>query len=386
MAKERKHQMSKKSRNEYVTAIRGRYLQGRRVEKTRILDEFVATTGYHRKHAIRVLRTEVPEFRREKRGRKRIYTGDVVSALARIWRICGCICGKRLQPFVSEMVVVLERHGELKLDSESKRLLLQMSAATIDRRLAPFRQQQRRSLSTTKPGTLLKEAVPVRTFADWNDAKPGFMEVDLVAHCGDSAEGQYIQTLTAVDISTGWTECLALEQRNQKAVSAAVERLRQRLPFPLLGIDSDNDSAFINGTLIRYCRTKRITFTRSRPYRKNDQAHVEQKNWSIVRRTIGYERYESSASLELIRTIYADLQLYVNFFQPVLKLVSKQRNGAKVYKRYDTARTPHQRVMVSRDVVAKDKLRLHHTYLSLNPVELRDRIDATLKQLWLLSR
>ena len=386
MAKERKHQMSKKSRDELVTAIQGRYLQGSRKEKTRILDELVATTGYHRKHAIRVLRTAVPEYRREKRGRKRVYTGDVVSALAHIWRICGCICGKRLQPFLAEMVAVLERHGELKLDSESKRLLMQMSAATIDRRLAPFRQQQRRGLSTTKPGTLLKEAVPVRTFADWNDAKPGFMEMDLVAHCGDSAEGQYLQTLTAVDICTGWTECLALEQRNQKAVSAAVERLRQRLPFPLLGIDSDNDSAFINGTLIHYCRSQRITFTRSRPYRKNDQAHVEQKNWSIVRRTIGYERYESSAALELIRAVYADLQLYVNFFQPVLKLVGKKRHGAKVHKRYDTARTPHQRIMVSSNVTAKDKLRLHHTYLSLNPVELRDRIDANLKQLWQLSR
>jgi hypothetical protein len=385
MAEERKHQMSKKSRDEYVMAIQGRYLQGSRIEKTQILDEFVATTGYHRKHAIRVLRTAVPEYRREKRGRKRVYTGDVVRALARIWHICGCICGKRLQPFLGEMVVVLERHGELKLDSESKELLMQMSAATIDRRLAPFRQQQRRGLSTTKPGTLLKEAVPVRTFADWNDAKPGFMEIDLVAHCGASAEGQYLQTLTAVDICTGWTECLALEQRNQKAVSAAVERLRQRLPFPLLGMDSDNDSAFINGTLIRYCRSQRITFTRSRPYRKNDQAHVEQKNWSIVRRTIGYERYESSAALELLRAIYADLQLYVNFFQPVLKLVSKHRDGPKVHKRYDTARTPHQRIMGSSDVTAKDKLRLHHIYLSLNPVELRDRIDANLKQLWQLS-
>jgi hypothetical protein len=386
MTKEKKHQMSKKSKDDYVAAIQDRYLQGGRADKTRILDEFVATTGHHRKHAIRLLRTARPEHRREKRGRKRIYTGNVVSALTQIWRICGCICGKRLQPFMPEIVAVLERHGELQLDPDSKRLLLQMSASTIDRRLAPFRQQQRRGLSTTKPGTLLKEAVPVRTFADWDDARPGFMEMDLVAHCGDSAEGQYLQTLTAVDVSTGWTECLVLEQRNQKAVSTAVERLRQRLPFPLLGVDSDNDSAFINGTLIRYCRSQRITFTRSRPYRKNDQAHVEQKNWSIVRRTIGYKRYESAVALELIRSIYADLQLYVNFFQPVLKLVSKERHSAKVYKRYDIARTPHQRLMVSADVTAKDKLRLHHMYLSLNPVELRDRIDTNLKQLWQLDR
>jgi hypothetical protein len=279
--------MSKKSRDDLVKAIHPRYLQANKLKKGRILDQFVAATGCHRKHAIRRLRQGIPECRRERRGRKRSYTGDVVGHLARIWKICGHICGKRLQPFLPEMVAVLERHDELVIDDESKALLLQMSVATIDRLLARFRNQRGRGFSTTKPGTLLKDAIPVRTFADWDDAKPGFVEVDLVAHCGDSTHGQYVQTLTAVDVTTGWTECLALKHRSQRNVSAAIKQLRDRLPFPLLGIDSDNDGVFINETLLRYCTDEKVTFTRCRPYRKNDQAHVEQKNWLVVRWTIG---------------------------------------------------------------------------------------------------
>lgn len=374
--------MSKKSKDELTKRMHARYLQASRAEKTRILDEFVAATDYHRKHAIRKLRKGLPECRRERRGRQRTYTGDVVRVLAEIWRICGCICGKRLQPFIPEMVTVLERHNELVLDPETRALLLQMSAATIDRRLAPFRQQRGRGLSTTKPGTLLKDAIPIRTFADWDDAQPGFVEMDLVAHCGETTAGQYLQTLTATDVSTGWTECLALAKRSQIAVSQAVVELQARLPFPLLGVDSDNDSVFINETLQRHCEKQEITFTRSRAYKKNDQCFVEQKNWSIVRRTIGYRRYESDQALDLLESVYADLRLYVNFFQPVLKLVHKERQGSKVRKRYDEAKTPHQRAMISPDVSAKDKLRLQHRYLQLNPAALRRQIDANLKRLW----
>ncbi len=304
--------MSKNSKDELVKRTHPRYLQAGRAEKTRILDEFVAATGYHRKHAIRKLRKGIPECRRERRGRKRTYTGDAIGVLAKIWRICGCICGKRLHPFIPEVVAVLERHNELFVDPETKGLLLRMSASTIDRRLAPFRQQRGRGLSTTKPGTLLKDAIPVRTFTDWDDAKPGFLEMDLVAHCGDTIAGQYLQTLTATDVRSGWTECLALPQRSQRAVSAAMVELQARLPFPLLGVDSDNDSVFINDTLKRFCEMEQVTFTRSRPYKKNDQCYVEQKNWSVVRKTIGYRRYESTDALALFQAIYADLRLYVN--------------------------------------------------------------------------
>ncbi len=376
--------MSQQSKQELVKRLHPRYLQSSRIEKTKILDEFVAITGCHRKHAIRVLRKGVPHCPRERRGRQRIYTGAVISALAEIWHISGCICGKRLQPFLPEMVKTLERHGELKLDEETKTLLLQMSAATVDRRLRPFRAQAGRGLSTTKPGTLLKQSIPIRTFADWDDVQPGFTEIDLVAHCGESTQGAYLNTLTAVDIVTGWTECLVLPHRSQQAVATAVQTLQSRIPFPLLGLDCDNDSVFINETLQRHCEQHKITFTRSRPYRKNDQAHVEQRNGSIVRRTIGYRRYESPEALALFEAIYEDLHFYTNFFQPTLKLLFKKRQGSKVYKKHDKAQTPHQRAMQSPDVDKKAKLKLQQMYLRLNPAELRRRIDANLKTLWQL--
>ena len=315
--------MSEKGKRELVGRLRRRYLQARRSEKTKILDEFVAVTGLHRKSAIRALRRGY-QGQGERRGRKRIYTGSVVAALVKVWRVCGCICGKRLQPFMPEMVAVLERYEELVLDEQTRRLLQQMSAATIDRKLALFRQQQGRGLSTTKPGTLLKQSIPVRTFADWNEVDPGFVEIDLVAHCGVTTEGQYLNTLTATDIATGWTECFLLRHRSQIAVTEAMDLLRDRLPFPLLGIDSDNDSLFINGTLKRYCEAHQITFTRSRPWKKNDQAWVEQKNGAVVRATIGYRRYTTSAAAQHLEAIHDDLHAYVNFFQPVLTLVEKR--------------------------------------------------------------
>lgn len=376
--------MSKGSRDEVVKRIHPRYLAADKAEKGRILDEFVTTTGYHRKHAIRLLKHGPSPTRQERRGRRRTYSGETVRQLVFVWKVAGRVCGKRLQPFLPELVAALERHDELRLEATTRDQLLQMSASTIDRKLAPFRDG--REQTTTKPGSLLRQAIPIRTFAQWDDVVPGFLEVDLVAHCGDSTHGQFIQTLTATDIATGWTECLPLAHRSQENVSAAIQRLRQRLPFPLLGIDSDNDGAFINDTLCRECEASHITFTRCRPYHKNDQAHVEQKNWSVVRQTIGYQRYESEAALALLDAIYADLRLYGNFFQPVMKLISSTRHGSKVHKQYDMARTPHQRVMSAKTVQASDKLRLHQTYLALNPVVLQARVQETLKKLWRLPR
>jgi hypothetical protein len=375
--------MSQQGRREVVERLRLRYLQAGRAEKTKILDEFVALSGLHRKAAIRALRQGYKQGR-ERRGRKRVYTGAVVSVLRAIWRVCGCICGKRLQPFLPEMVAVLEHHGELTLDAETRDLLLQMSAATIDRKLHRYKQQPGRGLSTTKPGTLLKQSIPIRTFTEWDDVQPGFVEMDLVAHCGDSNEGQYLNTLTVTDIATGWTECLLLRQRSQLAVTAAMDGLRARLPFPLLGIDSDNDSLFINGTLKRYCEANQVTFTRSRPWKKNDQAWVEQKNGAVVRATIGYRRYTSAEAALLLEAIQKDLHAYVNFFQPVQKLVEKRRDGAKIYKRYDVAQTPHQRTMASPAVSAICKMRLQRTYGQLNPAQLRRQIDGNLRRLRLL--
>ena len=376
--------MSQRSKRELLEAIRPRYLKANKSGKTKMLDEFVATTGYHRKHAIRLLKNGPAPKGRKKKGRRKVYQGEVVQALIQVWEICGRICSKRLHPFLPEIVTVLERHEELQISPETKALLLQMSRSTIDRCLQPARFEHRRGLSTTKPGSLLKKAIPIRTYAQWDDAQPGFVEMDLVAHCGETTAGQYLNTLNVVDISTGWTECLAVYQKTQQAVFEAVLQLRQRLPFPLLGIDSDNGGEFINDILFRYCQSEQITFTRSRPYKKNDQAHVEQKNWSVVRPLIGYDRFETQAELSILSAIYEDLRLYVNFFQPVLKLIGKDQIDGKTIKRYDLAATPFRRVLASNDVSLQVKARLTGLYFQLNPVTFRNRIDQNVAKLWKL--
>ncbi len=379
--------MSQRSKREMIATIHPRYLKANKVGKKQILDEFVEITGYHRKYAIRVLKHGPKPKGLKKPGRRKVYQGEVVPVLEQIWEIYGRICSKRLHPFLSEGVQILERCKELSLSLDTKQLLLSMSRATIDRCLKKARfNHPQHGLSTTKPGSLLKQAIPIRTFTPWEDEYPGFLEIDLVAHCGSSVEGIYLNTLTATDIATGWTECRALANKTQAAVSKAIEDLRQQLPFPLLGLDSDNGSEFINDNLYRYCLSEEITFTRSRPYQKNDQAHVEQKNWSVVRHTVGYDRLETPAELELLNSIYSDLRLYINFFQPVLKLVGKERIDGKTIRKYDRAKTPFRRVLNLKDLPLEVKAFLINQYMQLNPVTLRDSIDAKVALLWNIVR
>jgi hypothetical protein len=376
------HMMSRRSKRELHAEVQTRYLKAGKTGKQMILDEFTVNTGYHRKYAIRVLKHGYKRRVHKPKGRRAIYRGEVVEALEQIWEIYGRICSKRLHPYLPEGIKVLERCSALRLTPETKALLLQISRSSMDRCLAPARFHQPHGLSTTKPGTLLKKNIPIRTFADWNEDKPGFLEIDCVAHCGENASGQFLYTLTCTDICTGWTEPLALPRRSQEAVCSAIEVMRQGLPFDLLGIDSDNGGEFINDLLYRYCLNEHITFTRSRPYQKNDQAHVEQKNWSVVRHLIGYDRLESDEQLALLQSIYQDWRLYVNFFQPVLKLITKERIGNKVIRKYDSARTPYQRVLERAELPLTRKAHLLNLYLPLNPVELRQRIDQKILQLW----
>lgn len=379
--------MTKQGRRELLKAVRPRYLKASKARKGRILDEFTAATGYHRKYATHLLVHGPPKRPKQKRGRRLTYGPDVIAALAQLWEISGHLCGKRLHPFLPDLVEALERHGELRLAPETRDKLLQISVSTIDRRLKRARAGiGARGRTTTRAGTLLKHSVPVRTFADWSEQRPGFLELDLVAHCGDTAAGEFLHTLCAVDIETRWTEPIALPNKGQQATFEGIQTLRQRLPFPLLGIDSDSGGEFINHHLVRYCRQEHITFTRSRPFKKNDQAHVEQKNWTVVRQIIGYARYESPQALKLLTDIYQDLRLFVNFFQPVMKLTHKTRVGSKVRKTYDTAQTPFQRALTSPDVEPQIKRRLTDAYRSLNPVELRRRIDSRLAELWRIPR
>jgi hypothetical protein len=381
--------MSLKSKRELFEVLRPRYLKANKVEKQKMLDEFTSATGYHRKHAIRMFKNQ-RQVQNHLKGKtktyKPIYEGEVIRALEQIWEVYGRICSKRLQPFLAEGVKVLERCQEIEVSRDTKELLLKISSASIDRCLRPVRTKSRHGLSTTKPGSLLKNLIPVRTFTEWDEERPGFMEIDLVAHCGNTTEGQYLNTLTCTDISTGWTDVTALLHRSQQAVSKGVQCMRQRLPFPLLGIDSDNGSEFINDLFHRYCLDEKITFTRSRPYKKNDQAHVEQKNWSVVRHTVGYDRWETEQELAILESIYDDLRLYINFFQPSFKLIAKERVGNQTIKRYDTAKTPYQRVLERKDISLETKARLMNLYIQLNPAELRRQIDQKTAKLWKISR
>ena len=381
--------MSLKSKHELLEVVRPRYLKANKVEKQKMLDEFTSATGYHRKYAIRVLKNKVQvqnHLNRKTKTYKTIYHGEVVQALEQIWEIYGRICSKRLQPFLPEAIKVLERCKEIEISQGTKALLLKISSASIDRCLLPVRIKSPHGLSTTKPGSLLKNLIPVRTFTEWDEERPGFMEIDLVAHCGNTTEGQYLNTLTCTDISTGWTDVTALPHRSQESVSKAIHLMRQRLPFPLLGIDSDNGGEFINDLLYRYCLDQKITFTRSRPYKKNDQAHVEQKNWSVVRHTVGYDRWETDEEFVFLESIHDDLRLYINFFQPSFKLIAKERIGNKTIKRYDIAKTPYQRVLERQDISLEAKARLMNLYVQLNPADLRRSIDQKTAKLWKISR
>jgi hypothetical protein len=309
-----------------------------------------------------------------------------MSALKVAWEATDRLCSKRFHPFLPELAGILKRSGELRVTEEAERQLYRMSPSTIDRLLRRWRGSgRRRGLSTTKPGTLLKNSIPVRTFSEWENTRPGFIEADLVAHCGDSAEGFYLTTLSTVDVATGWCEPVAVWGKGQDRVGGAVYDVRKRLPMPLLGLDSDNGSEFINQSLYDYCRRNGIIFTRSRAYKKNDSCHVEQKNWAVVRRVIGYDRFSSRAAFQELEDVYTLLRLYTNFFQPVLKLVGKTRNGAKVHKVYDTAQTPYQRLLKSGVLTEDKKHELGNIYGALNPVMLLKQIRQSVEHLWTLA-
>jgi hypothetical protein len=379
--------VTRRSILEYAEALRGRYLGASKEEKGKMLDEFTRVTGLHRKAAIRLLHRLGRAGVSRRLGRPRRYGTGVAEALRAVWEASDRLCSKRLQPFLPEMVRVLRQHGEQKIDASVEKQLCRMSPSTIDRLLRPCRKPGgRRGLSTTRPGSLLKSSIPIRTFADWQENRPGFMETDLVAHCGESSEGFYLHTLCAVDVASGWTECLPVWGKGQVRVRSAVHRMRQRLPFTLLGVDSDNGSEFINQCFYTYCRQEKITFTRSRSYKKNDSCHVEQKNGNVVRRLVGYDRYDSKAAYRCLGRVYDGARLYLNFFQPTMKLLSKTRHGARVRKVYDTAQTPYQRLLESGILNEAKQAQLAAVYHGLNPVALLKQINGNLEQLWQLAR
>ena len=370
------------SKHELAVQVGRRYAKANKATKTALLTEFVASTGYHRKYAIWLLRHGPPRQRRRV-GRPAKYGLAVGAGLRVVAEALNWVCGKRIQAALADVVPALEHEGVLRLSPEDRAALLGMSAATIDRRLAVDRRQgQARGLSTTKPGTLLKQQIPVQTFTPWEDQRPGFVEIDLVAHCGTTTAGHYLNTLTVVDVATGWTDVVGVWGKGQDAVLVALQAVRARLPFPLLGIDSDNGSEFLNAHLLRYCQQEQLTFTRSRPYWKNDQAHVEQKNYSVVRRLVGYYRYESEEALAQLEQVYAVVRPYVNGWQPVFKLIAKERDGAKVYKRYDHPQTPLRRVLNSGLLDAPQQLELVTRMTAVGPMTLHRQLNTAEELLW----
>jgi hypothetical protein len=379
--------VTRRSVQEYLAAQRERYLRAAREPRTRLLDEMVAVTGYHRKAVIRQLRQTRPRPRSGRPvGRPRQYGRPVARAAQVLWEAAGQIGAKRLQPFVPELLERLTACGELRVPPATALLLRQVSISTLERLLAPARRTvPRRGPSLTRPGTWLKSQIPLRTFADWDDARPGFLEVDLVAHCGQSTAGFFLHTLCAVDVSTGWVELQPVWGKGHRRVTAAIHEVRGRLPVPLRGLDTDNGSEFINRPLYYYCGREAITFTRSRAYRKNDSAYVEQKNGAIVRALVGYDRYSSRAAYAQLARVYRLLRLHTNFFQPVQRLLHKSRHGAHVHRVYDRAQTPFQRLCARQVLAPHRQQTLAALYRSLNPLQLRRQIDAALTTLWHLA-
>lgn len=378
--------------------IAKRYQKARKKEKNNILNEFCKLTNYNRMYASYILRNWnrkiylrkngkligyiAGETKKAKRHKLRIYTDKVINVLKKIWYICDCICGKRLAPILKEIVPILEKHKEITLDDKTRDLLFKISPATIDRAL-----KEERKLCTlktkgkTKPAILLKHQIPIRTFSEWDDKKAGFVEVDLVSHDGGEIHGDFIQTLDLTDIATTWTETRAVKNKAQIWVFEALEDIIKQLPFKILGIDSDNGSEFINNHLLKFCLKEKITFTRTRPYRKNDNCFVEQKNYSIVRRYVGYYRYDTEEELNFLNKLYKVLRLYTNFFLPTMKLVSKTRIGSRVSRKYDKPKTPYQRVLESAEIPEENKMRLRSLYKTLNPAELKRQIEELQEKL-----
>ena len=371
------------ARREVVSAVAERYRSAKRAEKGSILNELCALTGWHRKHAVRALRpNQTVTADGPSRKRKRSYGATIKDALTALWEASDRVCGKRLKVMIPILLPALERSGRLKLDERDRDRVLAVSAATIDSvlgdvKIAASGGKRRRAGFYTA----IRREVPIRTFNDWNSPPPGFCEVDMVAHGGTSVAGSFIQTLTMVDVATGWTECLPLLTRDGSLVVEAMKQAQSLFPWLLQGVDFDNDSAFMNDVVVPWCREQKLEITRSRAYKKNDQAFVEQKNGAVVRRLMGYGRFDGADTARLMCRLYAAARLYVNFFQPSFKQKEKRREGAKVIKRYHAPSTPYERALAHPKVPAAGKHRLREQYRTLDPVALLAEIRATQEEL-----
>lgn len=373
------------ARTEYLARMRERYQGTPRAKRGALLDEVVAVTGYHRKAALRALNRATPSRPRgPRRGRPVRYGRGVGQALRAIWEAAGYPWSVRLRGLVPTWLPWLRRHQRVS-DADAA-LLTRMSARQMDRVLAPVKRTLKtRQYGGTKPGTLLKHHIPIKTDR-WDTQVPGFTEIDLVTHSGERADGEFAYTLNLTDIQTTWVESGAVLGKGQVRVCTQLDALRRQLPFALAGIDSDNGTEFINAHLVRYCATHQIQFTRGRPYKKDDNAHIEQKNWTHVRKLFGYLRYDTVEAVAAMNAVYADLRLLQNLFLPTVKLLRKDRVGAKVRRVYDAPQTPLARVQACPTAHRIKVAALVRLQRDLDPFELRARIDAGLERVFALAR
>ena len=377
--------LSMDTRREVTKAYARRYASAKtKKEKGAILDEVVALTGWHRKHAIRALSGKPAEAARApgRRGPKPRYGMRHKEPLKLVWAIMDFPCSKRLKAGMRDVLDALERTGRLKLAPKLKREVLSMSASTMDRMLASDRSSmQLKGRATTKPGSLLKSQIPVRRGTEWDDASLGFAEVDTVAHCGPSAKGEFCYTLDVTDVSSGWTELVAVRNKAETHMLGAMKAVRARMPFELKGIDSDNGSEFINWHFMRYCEAEDLVFTRSRPYAKNDGCFVEEKNWAVARRAVGYGRYEGRAACDLLNEIYERQRILTNYFMPSAKLVARMRDGSRVVRFHDDPQTPYRRIMAMKGVGKQARDRMRAEFKAADPLKLRMEIRELTQEL-----
>jgi hypothetical protein len=376
--------MSLKSRKELVKKAKGRYLKATKPEKVLILDELSQNTGLARNYLIQILsaKVDLDYINPINRKRRVSYDANVVHYLKKIWTIFDYPCGQRLAPMMSEYVLVLERFKEVIIPDSVKEKVLKIKSATIDRRLEKFRTfRHKKTFSTTKPGSLLKKNIPIKT-SSWDETRLGYGELDTVAHCGNSAAGEFIFTLTYTDIASQWTISEAVMSKGQMGIKLALENIAKRLPFTLKGIDPDNGSEFINWQLYRHCLAHNIEFTRGRPYAKNDNAHIEQKNYTHVRKLMGYGRMDKEWQLNKMNDLYWNEQdFYKNFFLSNKKLIEKKRVGTKIVKKYDIPRTPFQRLLENKEFPESEKEKMKMIYAKLNPAELKRDLDRKISKI-----
>ena len=378
-----------------------RYKSSSKKVKGIILDEYVKLTKYRRDYASFLLKNWgkkvyfdggrvlfVGDFKsnRSNSGRKRKYCDATFRVLYSFWELLNYPCGKRLKPQLNDLIAKAVKFKEIEGINAVSSNLRSISAATIDRLLKPARKKfELKPRSKTKPGTLLKRDIPIRTGVDWDEDEFGYLEIDLVSHEGSNSSGDFCQTLNTVDIKSGWTDMVAVKNKAQIWVFEALKEIRDRLPFQLKGIDSDNGSEFINSHLFSYCQEQNIKFTRSRPHRKNDNCFVEQKNFTAVRSYVGYYRYDTKDQMDVLNTLYSQMRLYLNYFQPSMKLMSKTRKGTKITKKYDTAKTPYRRILIDNAIDEYQKTKLKSTYEDLNPFELKRKINILQNKLFRMA-